>query len=62
MIFCRLVSIRAFNSKDMMIDAVVSEGADIYEQITNLFSSSGVSYLHVHTAKRGCYLALVTRN
>jgi hypothetical protein len=62
MVLCRLVSIRAFDNQDMMLDATVAEGKDSLAEITEFFSRPEVSYLHVHTAKRGCFLAEVTRN
>jgi len=59
---CRLLSIRAFDGKDMMLDAIVSDEKDLSVKIIELLSKQEVSYLHVHTAKRGCFLASVTRD
>ena len=57
----RLVSIRAFDSKDMMIDARVLEGENSADEIEQLFAKEEIKYLQVHTAQRGCYLASVSR-
>ncbi|CAM2007649.1 DUF1203 domain-containing protein [Acanthopleuribacter pedis] len=55
----RMLSVRAFDMEDMMVDAEVVAG----EQAGNLFSRwlarAEVGYLHVHSAKRGCFLARV---
>jgi hypothetical protein len=57
----RLVSIRAFDSLDMMIDARVVEGENSVKEINKLFATPEIEYLHVHTAKQGCFLASVDR-
>jgi len=61
-VFCRQLSVRAFDSGDMMLDAIVCEGKDLSEKMLELFSIPETTYLHVHTAKRGCFLASVTRD
>jgi len=57
----RLVSIRAFDARHMMIDADVVEGTDAAEVFARLLSNPAAEYLHVHNAKRGCYSARVER-
>ena len=57
----RTVSLRAFDDKGEMVDADLAEGAGIDLTIRRLLRNLDVSYLHVHNAKRGCYLALVER-
>lgn len=57
----RQVSIRAFNELGMMIDADCVEGKQIKPCIENMLNNSTTDYLHIHTAKRGCYLARVER-
>ncbi len=55
----RLLSVRAFDATHQMRDADVCEGGNAAEMFRRLLDDPQVSYLHVHTARRGCYLARV---
>lgn len=57
----RLISLRAFDSAGMMLDADICEGARLEMSIDRLFSIQAVSYLHLHNAHRGCFMARVDR-
>ena len=57
----RLLSVRAFNDKGMMIDADVVEGECVEPLIERLFANVLTEYLHIHYARPGCYAALVER-
>ena len=57
----RLLSIRAFDARHMMIDADVVEGAQAAEAFERLLANPEARYLQVHNAKRGCYAARVER-
>ena len=57
----RLLSVRAFDSDDMMIDADVVPGDAIEAVIERMLANDEVSFLHLHNAKRGCYAARVDR-
>lgn len=57
----RLLSVRAFDAADMMIDADVVGGDDLAGSIEWLFGNPRTARLHVHTAKQGCYLAAIER-
>ena len=57
----RLLSLRAFDAGGMMLDADVIDGQDIENLIERMFADPSVAYIHVHSAKRGCYMALVDR-
>lgn len=57
----RVVSVRAFDARHMMIDADVIEGPQAASLFERLLANSEAQYLHVHNAKRGCYSALVER-
>lgn len=57
----RLLSLRAFDQDDMMVDADVIDGVQIETTIERFFSNPPVSYIHVHNAKRGCYSGRVDR-
>lgn len=57
----RLLSIRAFDARGMMLDADVVEGAEAEGLIKRLLDNPWAAYLHVHFARRGCYAARVER-
>ena len=57
----RLLSLRAFDDKAMLVDADVVDGAALEPLIDRLLANRRVAYLHVHFAKPGCYAARVDR-
>lgn len=57
----RLLSIRAFDQADMMVDADVFEGTNAETVIQRFFSARDTAYLHLHYARRGCFAARVDR-
>ncbi len=57
----RLLSLRAYNKKFLMIDALITKGQDVKVSINQLFSDSMVEYIHIHNAKPGCYSCRVER-
>jgi hypothetical protein len=57
----RLLSVRGFDEKGMMIDADVVDGREIEPAIERLLANARISYLHLHNAKPGCYAARVDR-
>ena len=57
----RLISARAYDRDDMMIDAEVCEGTAVAMQLDRLFRNPKVEYVHLHNAKRGCYSCLARR-
>ncbi len=57
----RLVSVRAFDERHMMIDADVVDGAKAASLFERLLANPEAAYLQVHNAKRGCYSARVER-
>jgi hypothetical protein len=58
----RLLSLRAYDSEGMMLDADVVQGQNIEELISRFFASADVAYLHAHNAKRGCYSGRIDRS
>ena len=58
----RLLSVRAFDSGGMMVDADVVDGHALGPVIERMFDHESVSYLHLHSAARGCYAARVQRS
>ncbi|MBA3895645.1 MAG: DUF1203 domain-containing protein [Sphingomonadaceae bacterium] len=59
---CRLLSLRAFDRADMMIDADVINGTDAQPAIERLFADGRTAYIHAHYAKHGCYAARIDRS
>jgi hypothetical protein len=57
----RILSVRAYDAEGMMQDAEVVDGKDLAPVIETLLSLDGVSFLHAHFAKRGCYAARIER-
>ncbi|MEP5758927.1 MAG: DUF1203 domain-containing protein [Litoreibacter sp.] len=57
----RVISLRLFDSNNMMIDADVLQGDGLADAITTAFENNQVSYAHLHNAKPGCFAASVTR-
>ena len=57
----RLLSVRAFDSAGMMIDADVIDGESLESLIERMLENESAEYLHIHNAKLGCYVGLVER-
>ena len=57
----RLLSVRAFDSAEMMLGADVIDGGDLRAWISSTFDNSSVHFIDVHNAKRGCFAARVLR-
>ena len=57
----RMISLRAFDAGDEMVDADFVDGGGIEGLIGRFFDDPDVCYLHAHYAKRGCYAARVDR-
>ena len=57
----RLISVRAYDTDHMIIDAEVCSGQSVGAEIEHQFNNAQVRYIHLHNAKRGCYSCLVRR-
>lgn len=57
----RLLSLRAFDARGMLVDADIAEGESVAPAIERMFGNARVSELHAHYAKPGCYAARVLR-
>jgi hypothetical protein len=57
----RLLSVRAFDAAQMMLDADVVDGREAAPLFERLLADAAVAFLHVHSARRGCYLARIER-
>ena len=57
----RLLAVRAFDQRHMMVGCDIAEGAVVEPLIERLLAAPETSYLHVHYARAGCYAARVER-
>ena len=57
----RVISLRAFDSGHMIVDADLAKGAEIEPVIERLLENPEVAYIHAHYATRGCYAARIER-
>jgi hypothetical protein len=57
----RPLSLRAFGSDHMMLDADLVDGRDAAVAIGRLLANPEVHYIQAHYAKRGCYAARIDR-
>lgn len=60
-LFSRQLSLRAFDTDDMMVDAALCAGADIENLIGRMLAARDTAYIHAHYATRGCYAARIDR-
>src|SRR5690606_22806829 len=57
----RLLSVRAYDADWMMTDADVVEGRDLATRLRAWFADRAVARIHMHTARRGCFMAAAER-
>ena len=57
----RLLSVRAFDTKAMMVAADVIDGESLRNWIVSTFDDGAVDFIDVHNAKPGCFAARVRR-
>jgi hypothetical protein len=57
----RLVVIRSYNAAEEIIEADLIDGRDAPQLIERLLANAEAAFLHVRTARYGCYLARVER-
>ena len=57
----RLLSLRAYDARGMMLSADVLPGSKLESGIAQFFALEQCAYLHVHYAKPGCYACRIER-
>ena len=57
----RLLSLRAYDARHMMIEAEVVAGTELELVLESQFNNSAVDYIHIHNANRGCFDCAVHR-
>lgn len=57
----RVLSLRAFDARDKIIDGRVVPGAEAEPVIEEMLANPNVCYIHAHNAGHGCYAGLIER-
>ena len=57
----RLLSVRAYDAEDQIVEADVVDGKEIESLIEKFFVQEAVAYLHIHYARRGCYACRIDK-
>lgn len=57
----RLLSVRAFDDRGLMVAADITEGDAMAQLCERLLANPQASYLHAHFARAGCYAARIER-
>lgn len=57
----RRLSLRVYDTHNMMIEGEVIDGRDLDDRLAAWFGQPGAQQVHVHFAPRGCYLARAVR-
>jgi hypothetical protein len=57
----RMLSLRAYDATDCIVEADVVAGDDVEQAIARFFARDDVSYIHIHNAKRGCFACRIER-
>jgi hypothetical protein len=57
----RQISVRVYDSSDMMVDATVCDGPAVASELDHHFSNTAAAYIHLHNAKQGCFSCLAAR-
>lgn len=58
----RILSLRAFDSAGMMIDAALAQPGEADAAVGALFADPRVASIHAHNAIRGCFAAKIERS
>jgi hypothetical protein len=58
----KMLSLRGFDTKGLMVDADVVPGSDVEQLILKLFDNHDIAYIQAHNAGRGCFAARIDRN
>ena len=58
----RVLSLRGFDQRGMMVDAVLAQPGEADEAIRKMFSDPQIEVIHAHNAVRGCFSAKIDRH
>jgi hypothetical protein len=57
----RLLSVRAFDARKLMVHADVIDGPDLAATLASLFTDPEIEFIQIHYARQGCFAAHATR-
>lgn len=57
----RLLSVRGYNIKGIMIAAETTPGSDLENILSQQFQNENVEYIHIHNSSPGCFNCSVNR-
>ena len=57
----RLLSVRAYDARDLMVDADVVDGRALEPVLARMFDQDRVAYAHIHFARPGCFACRADR-
>ena len=57
----RILSLRGFDDRGMMADAILAQPGEADESIRRLFANPAIATIHAHNAVRGCFSARIER-
>lgn len=57
----RQLSVRAFDTNELMIDAAVIDGSALADTMTRFFDQADTDLIHIHNASRGCWATTAVR-
>ncbi len=58
----RILSLRAFDSRGMMVDAALAQPGEADPAIRKLLANPAATHIDAHNAIRGCFAARIDRN
>ena len=58
----RVLSLRGFDAKGMMAEALLTQPGEADAGIRKLFANPDITTIHAHNAARGCFSAKIERN
>ena len=61
MLRARLLSLRAYDAKGMLVESDIAEGGALDARLSDLFADPDVAYVHLHNARPGCFNCRVER-
>jgi len=61
MLLHRVLSIRAYDTDNMMVDHDIAEGSELAFTLKKHFQNTRVEYIHLHYASPGCFCSAVIR-
>jgi len=57
----RILSLRGFNSRDMLIEAPLTQPGEAKKKILSLLDNDKVAFILAHNAKQGCFSCRIDR-